>query len=99
MSLIRMRDDLHTKAARALLRAAFINGCRFRFRRYIPINVPRKSFVLRERKAALVLAVVFIQVLDPVSLGVVKSIARPGGNITGLAQGPQILWSRRGEVC
>jgi putative ABC transport system substrate-binding protein len=39
--------------------------------------------------------VVFIQVLDPVSLGVVASIARPGGNITGLAQGPQILWGKR----
>jgi len=39
--------------------------------------------------------VVFIQVADPVSLGVVASIARPGGNITGLAQGPQILWSKR----
>jgi putative ABC transport system substrate-binding protein len=39
--------------------------------------------------------VVFIQVLDPVSLGVVGSIARPGGNITGLAQGPQILWGKR----
>ena len=39
--------------------------------------------------------VVFIQVLDPVALGVVTSIARPGGNITGLAQGPQILWGKR----
>jgi len=39
--------------------------------------------------------VVFIQVLDPLSLGVVASIARPGGNITGLAQGPQILWGKR----
>jgi putative tryptophan/tyrosine transport system substrate-binding protein len=39
--------------------------------------------------------VVFIQVLDPVSLGVVASIPRPGGNITGLAQGPQILWGKR----
>jgi putative ABC transport system substrate-binding protein len=39
--------------------------------------------------------VVFIQVADPVSLGVVASIARPGGNITGLAQGPQILWGKR----
>jgi len=29
------------------------------------------------------------------SLGVVASIAHPGGNITGLAQGPQILWSKR----
>jgi putative tryptophan/tyrosine transport system substrate-binding protein len=39
--------------------------------------------------------VVFIQVLDPVSLGVVESIARPGGNLTGLSSGPQILWGKR----
>jgi len=39
--------------------------------------------------------VVFIQVLDPLSLGVITSIARPGGNMTGLAQGPQILWGKR----
>jgi putative tryptophan/tyrosine transport system substrate-binding protein len=39
--------------------------------------------------------VVFIQVLDPISLGGIASIARPGGNLTGLAQGPQILWSKR----
>src|SRR3954454_14896074 len=39
--------------------------------------------------------VVFIQLPDPLSLGVVASIARPGGNITGFAQGPQILWGKR----
>jgi putative ABC transport system substrate-binding protein len=39
--------------------------------------------------------VVFLQVLDPISSGVVTSISRPGGNITGFAQGPQILWSKR----
>jgi len=43
--------DLHKKAARALLRAAFINGCRFRFRRYIPIDELRKGFSPGERKA------------------------------------------------
>ena len=41
------------------------------------------------------LPIVFIQVADPVSLGVVTTISRPGRNITGLAQGPQILWSKR----
>lgn len=35
--------------------------------------------------------IVFLQVGDPISLGVVASISRPGGNITGFAQGPQIL--------
>jgi putative tryptophan/tyrosine transport system substrate-binding protein len=39
--------------------------------------------------------VVFLQVADPISSGLVASISRPGGNITGFAQGPQILWSKR----
>ena len=52
MPPIRTRGDLHKKAARALLRAAFINGCRFRFRRCIPIDEQRKGFVMgQERKA------------------------------------------------
>src|SRR4051812_979979 len=39
--------------------------------------------------------VVFLQVADPISSGLVATISRPGGNITGLMQGPQILWSKR----
>jgi putative ABC transport system substrate-binding protein len=39
--------------------------------------------------------IVFHMVADPVAGGVVASISRPGGNITGFAQGPQILWSKR----
>ena len=39
--------------------------------------------------------VVFLQVADPISSHLVASISHPGGNITGFAQGPQILWSKR----
>ena len=39
--------------------------------------------------------IVFMQVGDPVHLGLVESIARPGRNITGFTQGPQILWGKR----
>jgi putative ABC transport system substrate-binding protein len=42
--------------------------------------------------------VVFLQVADPISSRLVASISRPGGNITGFAQGPQILWSKRLEL-
>ena len=42
--------------------------------------------------------VVFMQVPDPVALGVVSSIARPGKNITGFTQGPQVLWGKRLDV-
>jgi ABC-type uncharacterized transport system substrate-binding protein len=39
--------------------------------------------------------VVFLQVADPISSRLVASISHPGGNVTGFAQGPQILWSKR----
>lgn len=39
--------------------------------------------------------VVFLQVADPLYAGLVASISHPGGNVTGFAQGPQILWSKR----
>ena len=39
--------------------------------------------------------IVFLQVADPIFSGLVASVSRPGGNITGFAQGPQILWNKR----
>jgi len=39
--------------------------------------------------------IVFLQVADPISSRLVASISHPGGNVTGFAQGPQILWSKR----
>jgi putative ABC transport system substrate-binding protein len=43
--------------------------------------------------------IVFLQIVaDPISLGLVDSIARPGRNITGFAYGPQILWGKRLEI-
>jgi len=43
--------------------------------------------------------IVFLQVaVDPVSAGFVQHIARPGRNITGFMQSPQILWGKRIEL-
>ena len=39
--------------------------------------------------------IVFHLVADPVASGLVASISHPGGNTTGFAQGPQILWGKR----
>src|SRR6202022_1802807 len=36
--------------------------------------------------------IVFHVVADPIASGGVATISRPGGNITGFPQGPQILW-------
>ena len=43
--------------------------------------------------------IVFMQLaVDPVSVGFVQRIARPGGNITGFMQWPHSLWGKRIEL-
>jgi putative ABC transport system substrate-binding protein len=42
--------------------------------------------------------IVFMQVPDPVGLGIVSSLARPGGNITGVASVGQFLGGKRIEI-
>lgn len=42
--------------------------------------------------------IVFLQVADPVSTGLVASLARPGGNVTGAATTAELLWGKRLEV-
>jgi putative ABC transport system substrate-binding protein len=40
--------------------------------------------------------IVFMQMAwDPVAAGLVQSIARPGGNLTGFLQSPALLWGKR----
>ncbi|MCC7284110.1 MAG: ABC transporter substrate-binding protein [Acetobacteraceae bacterium] len=48
--------------------------------------------------AATAVPVVFLQVVDPVRLGVVASFARPGGNVTGVAASGEMLWGKRIEI-
>jgi len=42
--------------------------------------------------------IVFMMSSDPVGMGIVDSIARPGRNTTGTAISPQILWGKRLEI-
>lgn len=44
------------------------------------------------------LPIVFLQVADPVGTGLVASLARPGGALTGAATTAQLLWGKRLEM-
>ena len=54
--------------------------------------------VLAAKKATTSVPIVFPNVLDPVELGLVSSLARPGGNITGLAFASADLIGKRPEL-
>ena len=50
------------------------------------------------KNATRTIPIVFTSVSDPVAIGLVASIARPGGNVTGLASTPQDLGGKRLEL-
>jgi putative ABC transport system substrate-binding protein len=56
------------------------------------------SSVFAARQAAAVIPIVFVAVADPVSTGLVASLARPGGNVTGLSNQLVDLVGKRVEM-
>ena len=54
--------------------------------------------VLAGRNSARTLPIVFLNVSDPVAVGLVDSLARPGGNITGVTNVSSVLAGKRLEL-
>jgi putative ABC transport system substrate-binding protein len=53
---------------------------------------------LAAQKASTTIPIVFFSVTDPVGIGVIKSLARPGGNITGLSNNANEIGAKRLEL-
>lgn len=56
------------------------------------------SGALAAKRATSTIPIVFISISDPVRLGLVQSLRRPGGNITGVANTPADLNRKRLEI-
>jgi putative ABC transport system substrate-binding protein len=65
---------------------------------------PSVIVVVTDRVAAAIrrhtttLPIVIIASADPVGTGWAASLARPGGNVTGLAAGPPVIWGKRLQI-
>jgi putative ABC transport system substrate-binding protein len=62
------------------------------------IVAPSAPAALAAQKATKTIPIVFASVPDPVGLGLVASLARPGGNITGMATQAADVLSKRIEI-
>jgi putative ABC transport system substrate-binding protein len=64
-------------------------------RHRVDIIVTSGAAILAAKQVASNIPIVFAAAIDPVSMGLVASLARPGGNITGLSlQGPDLAGKR-----
>ena len=61
----------------------------------IPVTVPAMRAV---KKATRTIPIVMVSAVDPVAIGMVDSLARPGGNITGLSRLMRELSGKRLEL-
>jgi putative ABC transport system substrate-binding protein len=61
------------------------------------VAVPFQA-ILAAKQATKTIPIVMVTTLDPVATGIVDSLARPGGNITGLARLTRVLGAKRLEL-
>jgi len=61
------------------------------------VAVPFQA-ILAAKQATKSIPIVMVTTLDPVATGIVDSLGRPGGNITGLARLTRVLGGKRLEV-
>ena len=61
------------------------------------VAVPFQA-ILAAKQATKTIPIVMVTTLDPVATGIVDSLARPGGNITGLARLTRVLGGKRLEL-
>ncbi len=61
------------------------------------VAVPFQA-ILAAKQATQTIPIVMVTTLDPVATGIVDSLARPGGNITGLARLTRVLGAKRLEL-
>ena len=102
-----MRDLGYTEEKNILIEYRYIGGKLDQFPNVVAelvqqhvdviVAVPFQS-ILAAKQATKTIPIVMVSTLDPVATGIVDSLARPGGNITGLARLTRILGAKRLEL-
>jgi putative ABC transport system substrate-binding protein len=62
------------------------------------IFAPGNTMAVAAKKATSAIPIIFVGAVDPVATGLVDSLARPGGNVTGFSLGAPGLYGKRLEI-
>jgi putative ABC transport system substrate-binding protein len=102
-----LRDLGYTEAKNILVEYRYVGGKVDRYRDLVAelvhlnvdvlVAVPFQA-ILAAKQATKTIPIVMVTTLDPVATGIIDSLARPGGNITGLARLTRVLGAKRLEL-
>jgi putative ABC transport system substrate-binding protein len=102
-----LRDLDYTEEKDVLVEYRYVGGKLDRFPEVVSelmqlkvdvlVAVPFQA-ILAAKRATTTIPIVMVTTLDPVATGIVESLARPGGNITGIARLTRILGTKRLEL-
>jgi putative tryptophan/tyrosine transport system substrate-binding protein len=102
-----LRDLGYTEERNILVEYRYVGGRLDRFPEIVAelvqlkvdvlVAVPFQA-ILVAKQATKTIPIVMVTTLDPVTTGIVDSLARPGGNITGVARLTRVLGAKRLEL-
>ena len=102
-----LKERGYTEGANIIVEYRYIEGVSERVPKFVAelvhlnvdaLVIPHNGAIFAAKKATQTIPIIIISNVDPVASGMVKSLARPGGNITGVSRLTRELGGKRLEV-